>query len=310
MTAHDIRLPPSLRFIQRDWLSSNHLLGRGPEGNVLVDTGYSTRRDLTLQLVDHALGGASLDRIVNTHTHSDHVGGNAALAARYRCSITIPAREREVVERWDEEALHYGTMGQHCDRFTADDWFDVGDRLRIGGLEWQALGSPGHDMDSLLLWQPDHRLLVSADALWEDGFGIVFPEFFDEAGFAAQAATLDMLAGLDAAVVIPGHGPMFTDYPAALDRARRRLSYLRANPQRHALSALKVALSFMLLDRQRIGLRDLETVWGRLPLVQRINRKYFDKEVATLTREVLASLLAAKVARIEDGWLLPVGQAG
>ena len=151
MTAAAITLPPSLRFIERDWLSSNHLLGQGPEGNVLVDSGYSSRRELTVQLVEHALGDAPLDRIVNTHTHSDHVGGNAALAARYRCRITIPAREREAVERWDEEALHYRTMGQACDRFTADDWFDAGDRLRIGGMEWQALGSPGHDMDSLLL---------------------------------------------------------------------------------------------------------------------------------------------------------------
>ena len=114
-----------------------------------------------------------------------------------------------------------------------------------------------------------------------------------------------MLDGLDAAVVIPGHGPMFTDYRAALDRARRRLDYLRANPERHALSAMKVGLSFMLLDRRRIGLRNLETVWGHLPLMQRINRKYFGKDVASLTREVLASLLAAKVARIEDGWLVP-----
>jgi glyoxylase-like metal-dependent hydrolase (beta-lactamase superfamily II) len=305
MNGGAIALPPSLRFIERDWLSSNHLLGHGPEGNVLVDSGYSSRRDLTVQLVAHALDGAPLHRIVNTHTHSDHVGGNAALKARYGCRITIPAREREAVERWDDEALHYATMGQACDRFAADDWFDVGDRIRIGGLDWEALGSPGHDMDSLLLWQPDHRLLVSADALWQDGFGIVFPEFFDEPGFAAQAATLDMLDGLDAAVVIPGHGPMFSDYRAAVDRARRRLDYLRANPERHALSAMKVALSFMLLDRQRIGLRNLETVWGQLPLMQRINRRHFGKDVATLTREVLAALLEAKVARIEDGWLMP-----
>jgi glyoxylase-like metal-dependent hydrolase (beta-lactamase superfamily II) len=300
-----IELPPTLRFVERDWLSSNHLLGRGPEGNVLVDSGYCTRRDMTVQLVEHALAGETLHRIVNTHTHSDHVGGNAALKARYGCRITIPLREREAIEQWDDEKLHYATMGQACDRFEADDWFDHGEELAIGGLPWQALGSPGHDMDSLLLWQPDHRLLVSADALWENGFGIVFPDFFDEPGFEAQARTLEMLETLDVAVVIPGHGPMFAGYRAALDRARGRLEYLRANPDRHALSALKVALSFMLLDRGRISLRDLETAWGGLALIQRINRKYFRKDTSALTREVLASLLEARVARMEDGWLLP-----
>lgn len=304
---HALKLPPSLRFIERDWLSSNHLLGRSAGGNVLVDSGYCSRRDLTLQLVDHALGGEPLGRIVNTHTHSDHVGGNAALQARHGCRITIPLHEREAIAGWQEEKLHYATLGQACDRFAADDYYDHADILEIGGLPWQALGSPGHDMDSLLLYQPEHRLLVSADALWQDGFGLVFPEFFDEPGFAAQHATLQMLEGLEVDIVIPGHGPMFGDFRAALARARQRLDYFRANPQRHALLAMKVGLSFMLLDRERIPLDGLEVTYGRLPLIQRINRKYFGKDTARLTRDVLEALLASKAARIADGWLLPGG---
>ena len=90
-------------------------------------------------------------------------------------------------------------------------------------------------MDSLLLYQPEHRILVSADALWEHGFGIVFPEFFDEPGFAAQEATLQMLEGLAVDIVIPGHGPMFSDFKPALERARQRLAYFQSNPERHAL---------------------------------------------------------------------------
>ncbi len=301
----DLVLPPSLQFIERDWLSSNHLLGRGGDGsNVLVDSGYSSRRELTLRLVEHALGGERLHRVVNTHTHSDHVGGNAALQARYGCRITIPLHEREAIEAWQEEKLHYATLGQTCDRFAADDYYDHGDTLEIGGLPWQAIGSPGHDMDSLLLYQAEHRILVSADALWEHGFGIVFPEFFDEPGFEAQAATLQAIADLPVDIVIPGHGPMFGGFETALERAHQRLAYFRANPERHGLLGMKVGLSFMLLDRGRLRLEDLERTYGELPLIQRINRKYFGKDVTTLTREVLASLLAAKVARIEEGWLV------
>jgi glyoxylase-like metal-dependent hydrolase (beta-lactamase superfamily II) len=299
------KLPPSLHFIQRDWLSSNHLLGRSGTANVLVDTGYCSRRELTLQLVGLALGDAPLHRIVNTHTHSDHVGGNAALKARYGCRITIPLHEREAIESWQEEKLHYSTLGQSCDRFAADDYYDHGDSLEIGGLAWQAIGSPGHDMESLLLYQPEHRLLVSADALWEQGFGIVFPEFFDEPGFAAQEATLAVIEALPVDIVIPGHGAMFRDMPPALARARQRLAYFRANPERHAFLAMKVALSFMLLDRGRIDLANLETDFGELPLIQRINRKYFGKDTPRLVREVLQSLLSSGAAHEQDGWLLP-----
>ena len=135
-------LPPSLTFIERDWLSANHLLGRSDTANVLVDSGYCSRRDMTLQLVARALGTAPLHRVVNTHTHSDHVGGNAALKARYGCRIAIPVQAREAVARWQEDKLHYSTLGQTCDRFAADEYFDRGDSLDIGGMPWQALGSP------------------------------------------------------------------------------------------------------------------------------------------------------------------------
>lgn len=307
--ARELTLPASLTFIERDWLSSNHVLGRGESANVLVDSGYCSRKEMTLRLVERALGGTPLHRIVNTHTHSDHVGGNAALKSRYGCRITIPLQDREAVALWQDEKLNYRAFGQACDRFEADAYFDAGDVLEIGGLPWQALGSPGHHMESLLLYQPEHRILISADALWEHGFGIVFPEFIDQPGFDAQEATLQMIEALPVDLVIPGHGRMFGDCEQALARARARLAYFRANPQRHAWLAMKVGLSFMLLDRQRLALADLETTFGELPLIQRINRKYFGSDTRSLTQDVVSSLLEAKVARVSDGWLVATAQS-
>ena len=46
----------------------------------------------------------------------------------------------------------------------------------LGDLAWQALAVPGHDMDALALYNPEQRLLISGDALWQDGFGVVFAE--------------------------------------------------------------------------------------------------------------------------------------
>lgn len=297
-------LPPSLAFIERDWLSSNHLLGRAADGNVLVDTGYASRSDLTLALVERALGGAPLHRIVNTHTHSDHVGGNAVLKARYGCRIDIPVGERDAILHWREDELHYRTMGQVCDRFTADGTIAPGDELSIGALRWQVVGAPGHDMDALLLYQPDYRILVSADALWENGFGIVFPEFFDEPGFDAQAATLDAIAALPVDVVVPGHGPLFGDAPAAIARARRKLAHFAARPDRHAWLTLRVALSFLLLDRRRLALDSLAQDYGELDLVQRVNARHFGWSAPELTARVRDELVAAGIATIADGFLV------
>ena len=78
-----------LQVLQRDWLSSNQIVFRGPVGpagdavpdqaGVVVDTGYSAHADQTVALVETALAGRPLGRILNTHLHSDHCGGNQAL---------------------------------------------------------------------------------------------------------------------------------------------------------------------------------------------------------------------------------------
>ena len=298
-------LPDSLVFIERDWLSSNHLIGRDGDRAVIVDTGYGSRAGLTLALVEHALGNARLERIINTHAHSDHVGGNAALKTRHGCRIQVPAGTADALRDNDDARLQYSAMGQSCPPFVPDDTYGAGDQLAIGGLDWQVLGSPGHDNDSMVLWEPRHRLLMSGDALWENGFGLLFPVFYDEPAFEQQAATLDLIAARPVDIVLPGHGRPFGDAPAALARARERLAYLRGKPERHGRLALKVALSFLLLDRRRMPLERLATDFGELALVQRINGLYFGQTPERLATSVRDELVTAGVARIEGDDLLP-----
>jgi len=90
--------------------------------------------------------------------------------------------------------------------------------------------------------------LLSADALWEQGFGVVFPEVAGEPGFADVAATLDLIARLPLQVVVPGHGRPFDDVAGALARARSRLASFMADPARHARHAIKVLLKYHLME--------------------------------------------------------------
>jgi glyoxylase-like metal-dependent hydrolase (beta-lactamase superfamily II) len=83
-------LPSSIRVIERGWLNCNQVVLRDGGENVLVDSGYCTHRERTLELLQAALEGEPLERLVNTHCHSDHMGGNAAIASAYGCRVTIP----------------------------------------------------------------------------------------------------------------------------------------------------------------------------------------------------------------------------
>jgi glyoxylase-like metal-dependent hydrolase (beta-lactamase superfamily II) len=298
------RLPPSIRIFERGWLSSNNILLSGRLDATLVDTGYATHAAQTLALVRHALGERPLGRIVNTHLHSDHCGGNAALRAAYGCRIAIPAAEADKVAAWDEDALSFRATAQQCPRFAFDERIEPGQRLRMGDLDWQALAAPGHDPHALLLWCEQERLLISGDALWRNGFGVVFPELAGEPGFHDVRATLDLIATLDARTVIPGHGAPFTDVAAALDRAYGRLDYLAADPARNAENAARVLLKFLLLARRRIPLADVDTLCATVPLLVLARERFLGGDNADLAARLVHALVKARVARIEDATLV------
>ena len=297
-------LPDSMHVLQRGWLSSNNILFTGDGHSALVDSGYASHAPQTLELVAHLLRGRPLDLLVNTHTHSDHCGGNAVLQQAYGCRTLIPEGEARAVREWDEEALSYVATGQHCPRFGFDGTIAAGDRLTLGELAWQVLGAPGHDPHSVILYCPAERLLISADALWENGFGVIFPELEGESGFAEARATLAQIAALDVRLVIPGHGAPFADVAGALERAYRRLDYLEADPARNAQNGIKVLVKFRLLERRRITLAELRQWMREVPLLVRSNRNHLRMDPDALADWTAAQLVKAGAAVVEDGMLV------
>ena len=259
-----------LTVLERGWLSSNNVLlhGEAGEGATLVDSGHSNHAEQTVALVRHALGEEVLAHLVNTHLHADHCGGNAALQRAFGMPIRIPPGQWQAVLQWDEEALSYRPTGERCERFRPDATLAAGEALHCGGRAWQVLAAPGHDPHSLMLFDAEHGVLISADALWENGFGVVFPEIEGIQAFDDVAAVLDLIERLPVQWVLPGHGAPFEDVAAALARARSRLAGFRADPARHDRHAAKVLLKFHLLEEQSQPVAGVRAWLGATPLMQ------------------------------------------
>ncbi|RQP22939.1 MBL fold metallo-hydrolase [Piscinibacter terrae] len=298
-----------ITVFERGWLSSNNVLIRGDrDGAVLVDSGYWTHGAQTVELVRHALQGQPLARVVNTHLHSDHCGGNAALQAAFRCVVDVPVGLAEAVDAWDEERLTYAATGQHCPRFVRDEVIDSPSTVTLGRWAWQALAAPGHDPTSLAFYQPDLQVLISADALWENGFGVVFPELEGEAAFDEVAATLDAFEALDVRMVIPGHGPPFTDMPGAIARARSRLESFVSDPPRHAMHAAKVLVKFHLLE---VKCEYLDGFWRWLDgtrYFEAVHSRHFpDVPWRDWSREIVSEMNRRGSLQILDGRIMDSG---
>jgi glyoxylase-like metal-dependent hydrolase (beta-lactamase superfamily II) len=307
VSAASAALPPQVRVFVRDWLSSNNILLKGREGHVLIDSGYARHAPLTLALLatPQGLGAAPLARLVNTHCHSDHMGGNAAIKARYGCPIALPDGEAPLIDAWDESTLLLAYADQRADRFAFDEVIRAGETHVWGDLEWRALAAPGHDMSALVFFNPEHRILVSGDALWANGYGFVMPREVDPRALPATRATLEMLAALDVRIVIPGHGEPFADVGAALARAFARAAAFEADSLRVARHALKVVLTFALLDQRRLPLSGMPAYMERVGIYRDFNARFFRLSPAELAERLVAELEKAHAARRENGWLVP-----
>lgn len=291
---------------ERGWLSSNNVLFAPTSGSgaTLVDSGYWTHQSQTVELTRLALGSGRLDCVLNTHLHSDHCGGNAALHAAFGCRIAVPSGEYGKVQAWDEAALTYRPTGQHCPRFHCDAALSPDDSVLLSGRDWRVLAAPGHDPESIMLYEPDLRLLISADALWEDGFGVVFPELEGCDAFGAVGSTLDLIASLPVEWVIPGHGRPFTNVLAAIERAQDRLRRFEADPRRHAAHAAKVLIKFHLLEIQAESLAALHAWLDATEYFGAVHRKHFSGVSMAIWRaDLLESLCRSGAIELSEGFI-------
>lgn len=305
-----MRLPDSIQVIERGWLSSNNVLLFEGDAATLVDAGYVGHASQTLALVKSALaarrGSPGLGRIINTHSHSDHIGGNASLQAAFGCRIVIPAGIERMVAEWDTDALLLDQAKQQGERFAHDGVIAAGDEFEMGGLVWNAIAAPGHDMEALIYHCPAERILISGDALWQDGFGIIFGEIMGARdALPATRRTLESIASLPVDIVIPGHGPAFDDVEGALVRAFRRLDSFEADPTRVGRNAVRACFTFNLLDLQRLREDELPAYLKSVPFFHNVNLRMLGFSDDDFASWLLGELLRSRSIELRDGWIYP-----
>jgi glyoxylase-like metal-dependent hydrolase (beta-lactamase superfamily II) len=294
-------LPAGLKVFERGWLSANSILFQGSNHSALVDSGYCTHSAQTVALVSVELGELTLDLLLNTHLHSDHCGGNAALQRAFpNVQTLIPPGQASHVRNWDPVALTYVPTGQECPQFEVNGLLEAGRTIQLGLNVWEIHSSPGHDPHSIILFEPESRTLISADSLWENGFGVVFQELEGDRAFEEVSDTFNLIERLDPRVVIPGHGKVFTHVDKSLEAARRRLDGFVRDPRKHASHAAKVLLKFKLLELQQLAWVDFLRWTMSTAYFGLVHSRWFhDEPFATWIERMVDDLVRSGVAKRE-----------
>ena len=251
--------PSNIHVQERGWLSANQIYIHNGQNVDVIDSGFCLHSQQTIDLLQFYLNQLPELRtrhLINTHLHSDHCGGNHALQEQFQFTCYVPESEYVSVQQWSLAEKSFLALGQPCPPFSAQHSLKIGHTIQIGSIDFEIHGTPGHHPHSILLFAPDIGLLISADALWEKGFGALFSEVSNHTGFTEQRATLNLIRSLPVKVVIPGHGSPFTDIQASLSAAYSRLDFLESHPQRNTHHIAQVLLQFMVMFRQKLSLQE------------------------------------------------------
>jgi len=152
--------------------------------------------------------GVTIERLVLTHGHLDHVGAAGTLARRLGVPVEGPhADDAFWLEALAQQAAHFGFPP--VEPFLPDRWLADGDEVTIGHLKLDVIHCPGHTPGHVVLFARDVRIAFVGDVLFHGSIGRTdFPR--GDHGALMHSIKEKLLPLGDDVSFVPGHGPTST----------------------------------------------------------------------------------------------------
>ncbi len=204
----------------------------GRDGILVIDTLISAKEAKRFLKDIRAVSDKPVRYVVNTHHHLDHTFGNSEFAS-LGAIIIDQENIRKIIARYNEADIKsavkriglteedmQGTGQWHPSlTFTDKLTIDLGDQK----VELISRGH-SHTEDSITVYLPDKKILFAGDILFTN-----YHTNLMDADLKGWSQALDAVMALDAAIIIPGHGPVsgnkdvqaMQEYLAAFDKLAR-----------------------------------------------------------------------------------------
>ncbi|MFC9914325.1 MBL fold metallo-hydrolase [Streptomyces sp. NPDC059862] len=213
--------------------NTNWVIVKDGDSCTLVDTGYPGDRDAVLASLEAVgLNARSVAAVLVTHAHNDHIGAAEHLRATYDVPVLMHQEEVPHARRDFLDQVSVGQVLAQAWRPGVLPW--AVHALRAGGIthvpvcEPQAfpapgaldlpgapvpVHTPGHTKGHCAYHLPGSGILITGDALVtaHPASRINGPQLLPDMFHTDRARALDSLAvleGLDAGLILPGHGPV------------------------------------------------------------------------------------------------------
>ncbi|MFE4544074.1 MBL fold metallo-hydrolase [Arthrobacter sp. NPDC056727] len=221
---------PGVFFVEGP--ASNWIVVRDETGFIIIDGGYPADRPLVLESIRHiGLRPSDAKAMLITHGHVDHTGSAAYFSDTYGTPILCAPEELAHVQGKEKHQVTFGQVIVRAWRPRVFRW--LAHVIKAGALKakpatdaqaWstatlenlpgkpEAVPLPGHTPGNVALLLPEAGAVAVGDSFVSghplsriNGPQMLHPMFHSDPGQALAATR--RLDGMDASVVLPGHGP-------------------------------------------------------------------------------------------------------
>lgn len=114
--------------------------------------------------------GLRLRAIYATHGHSDHISAAPDLAREYNVPWYMDLRDLPLVI-WGNQILDFWELPRIPDDFVHPKDLRAGKMKILDNIEMEIIPAPGHSAGGVMFYFPEHKILISGDTIFHDGFG-------------------------------------------------------------------------------------------------------------------------------------------
>ena len=294
----------SIIFFERKFPSANMILIKD-QLPILIDTGFGSGAKDTEHLIKEAgVSPEDLHLIVNTHYHSDHVGGNSYFQKNYGVTIATHKWDADLINSCDPEACSAEWLDQPVEPYRVDKKLSDNDEIHTGSKTLKVIHTPGHTLGHISLYEPEEEVLICGDLFHKNDIGWL--NIFREgvSSIHRSIESLERLSTLRIGRAYSGHGPQIENPSASIDAARNQFEKWLITPEKVSWHAIKRIFAFTLIIKNGLAREEIDSYLLRCGWFQDFARYSFQLQPEESIPILLDEMIRSKAASWHNNYLI------